>query len=413
MLTKIRQLPHLARGLLVTAALLLVAAGARSNATPTATPPLLTEHYRIYSDLDDATTNDLAGELERCWAEYDRRLGALAPERQTKQGRYDVRLFLSESDYKNDGGENAIANSAGMFDSRRRLLSGFLGDRGRGELRRTLRHEAFHQFAYETLGPGLPLWANEGLAQLFEHAVPTDAGLVMGEVPPVPLLIVQRAAREGRLIDFDAMLGMKQRAWSRVMEDRRDGAELYAQAWAMVHFLAYAADANGTPLYRDRLNAFLTDVAAGTPGDPAWRRHFGQNLDGFRKRFETYVLALEPTQAAKEVDRHDVLAGMLAILSDRGMRFSSAAEFRQYVLANGFRLHREHEGIQRASPADPTPLFNDARGRPLDNSRLRFELDVGGDLPALVTRPGDGYVYRTRFYRHAGKTMFETMLSTR
>ena len=78
-------------------------------------------------------------------------------------------------------------------------------------------------------------------------------------------------------------------------------------------------------------------------------------------------------------------------------------EFRQYVVANGFRLHREHEGIRRSSPADPTPLFDDGLG---------FEHDVG-ELPALVTRPGDGHVYRTRFYRNAGRTMFETTLSAR
>ena len=73
---------------------------------------------------------------------------------------------------------------AGVFMPHRRLLAAFVEGVGRDGVRRTLQHEAFHQFAHETFGPNVPVWLDEGLAQVFEEAVWTGNGFVVGQVPP-------------------------------------------------------------------------------------------------------------------------------------------------------------------------------------------------------------------------------------
>ena len=377
-----------------------------------------TESYRLHSELPPAVTNDLARELELCHDDYSHRLGSFsAPvavgrfraghRDDAGDTRYDVHLFATEGGYGRATGEE-VPNSAGLFSPGRRALFAHAEGQGRGELKATLRHEAFHQFAHDRLGPGLPTWVNEGLAQVFEFGVRVGDALEMGQVPPGPLREVQAAVRGGTLIDFADLLDMDGRRWAHGMGDQRRGALMYAQSWAMTHFLVYAAGEDGRPLYRPRFNAFLRDVAAGTPGRRAFERHFGTNLGGFRERFESYVNGLAVTEPARTADDQDVLALMLILLHHRGVSFDQPGEFHDYVRRHGFVLHRERNGVQWSTHADPGVYFLDNRGRSLGDRGLRFEPDPAGELPALVRRPGDGRVYRTRFARMNGALFHET-----
>ncbi len=371
-------------------------------------PVTQSRHYTIHSDLDHALTQELGRELDLCHADYAERLGRFAP-RAGEATRYDVHLFAHRHGYVNFTG-NAVPNSAGAFHSGKQALCAFLEGQGTAELKQTLRHEAFHQFAYERLGPNLPVWANEGLAQVFEYGVRVGDELRMGEVPAGPLVEVQQAVREGRLIDFERMLSFDEPGWAGAMADRDRGGLLYAQAWAMVHFLVYATDDAGTPLYRELFNTFLTDVAANTPGNEAWQRNFGTNVEGFRRRFESYVLTLSPTPLAATLDAQEVLARMLILLDGQGRRFGNVIDFRDYATGRGIVLHRTRNGVTWPSDGDPGAYFRDGRGRDLGAARLRFVRDrLRGPMPVLERRPGDGVIYRTRFYTLAGETRHETL----
>ena len=360
-------------------------------------------NYRVHSDLPADLTRDLARELERCHADYSRRLGLFARDGAADGGGYDVHLFADRRDYDQFTG-GVLPNSAGAFHSGRRALCAFLEGQGRGELRRTLRHEAFHQFAHERIGPTLPLWVNEGLAQIFEFGVRCGDELLMGQVPPAALREVRAIVEANGLIDFASLLEMDERAWHAAMADPRAGAVLYAQSWAMVHFLAYATGDDGRPLYRERLLAFLSDAADGTPGGEAFRRHFGTNLAGFRGRFETFVETLRPTAAAVALDEQDVLARMLILLARDGTSFGDVDEFREYAVSRGVVLHRTRNNVAWRTAADPSVYFP-------AGGRLRFERDAGAPLPALVRRPGDGRVYTTRFYELGGELRHETLVT--
>ena len=389
----------------------VLSAGAAAPEAQRRVPVTHSLHYAIHSDLDPVLTADLAVELDRCHDDYALRLGRFSQGQAegTGPGRYDVHLFARRADYGLFTG-NAVPNSAGAFHSRRRALCAFLEGQGTAELKQTLRHEAFHQFAWATLGPELPVWANEGLAQVFEYGVRVGEELRMGEVPAGPLVEVQQAVREGRLIDFGQMLAFNEPGWATAMSDRDGGGLLYAQAWAMVHFLVYAADDAGRPIYRELFNSFLSDLAAGEAGSVAWERNFGTNLAGFRGRFEAFVLGLSPTPLAATLDAQEVLARMLILLEAQGRSFGDVLDFRDYAVGRGIVLHRTRNSATWPSDADPGAYFRDARGRDLGAARLRFVRDdARGPLPVLERRPGDGVVYRTRFYTLGGETLHETI----
>ena len=389
-------------------------AGAQAPATGDPTdrhPAYRSEHYCIHSDLDPRLVRELGKELDWLSNAYATRMSVLAVPRPSDEP-YTVRLYSHRDDYIRHN-PNGGSTTAGLYDSRRRLLAAFNGDGGTERLKRTLRHEAFHQWAYESIGPGLPVWANEGIAQLFEYAVRVDDQMMMGEVPEVSLKIVKMAIAEGRLIGFERMIRMTSREWFRLMEDEQASARLYAQAWAMTHFLAYAQDAHGRPLYRDRFNRFLTDIAEGRPAQAAFRRSFGTNVDGFQRRFTQFVLQLEPTPLSRQLDMQNILGAMVIHLAERGDRFDTIEDLRRNIASNGLQLYRDQAGVSRVSDSDPMVYFRDTRGRVMGRDRMMLHADLRGELPQLVVRPGDGHTYRTRFYRQNDLMLTETRVSRR
>src|SRR5690606_491705 len=155
---------------------------------------------------------------------------------------FNVYLLRHRDDYvKLTGGE--FPNTGGLFIASQRALAVYLEGQGREQMRKTLRHEAFHQFAYEKIGPGLPVWMNEGLAQLFEESLRLDGSLRVGLVPPERLRQLRHDIENDRLVDFDTILRLNEDAWARTLADRGRAATQYTQAWAMVHFLIFAQDA--------------------------------------------------------------------------------------------------------------------------------------------------------------------------
>src|SRR5690349_3900844 len=105
---------------------------------------LRSDHYRIYTDLDAALADDLSRRMDAMYDEYSRRLVDFHGGGEEKQ--FDVYLFNRRIDYMKFT-DNRFPNTAGLFISGRDVLAAFLEGQGRDALRRTLQHEAFHQFA--------------------------------------------------------------------------------------------------------------------------------------------------------------------------------------------------------------------------------------------------------------------------
>src|SRR5262245_14273210 len=138
-----------------------------------------TEHYFLNTDVDRELANDLVRRMDAMFEEYARRLVEFAPPQ--SESKLTVYVYSNRADYVKF---TKSANSSGVFIPSRKILAATLEGQGRDGLRRTLQHEAFHQFAFSAIGPEIPLWLNEGLACVFEEGIYNGNQFALGQVPP-------------------------------------------------------------------------------------------------------------------------------------------------------------------------------------------------------------------------------------
>ena len=194
-----------------------------------------TRHYILRTDVDADLATDLSRRLDAMYDEYAQRLAKFAPAKSEKKR--DVYVFANQADYI---GLTGNPHSAGEFNASRQLLAATLVKQDRDWLRRTLQHEAFHQFAFYAVGPKLPLWLNEGLAVVFQEGIFTGNGFKIGQVPPWRARLLQADISGGKIVDFREFLTMGNEKWTQNMSEDSTSLSQYNQAWAMAHFLVFA-----------------------------------------------------------------------------------------------------------------------------------------------------------------------------
>jgi hypothetical protein len=358
------------------------------------TRTLTTRYYRIRSDLDPALTQDLATRLDAMYEEYERRLADF--DYGGPKLTLNVHLFERRADYTRFT-DNRVPNSGGVFSPGKNALATFLESQGRDAMRRTLQHEAFHQFAHTRIAPHMPVWLNEGLAVVFEEGLWTGERFILGQVPPRRLRLLQKDMRDRRLVPFRKMLSLTPSQWEDAMRGGPEtSATYYNQAWAMTHYLIYGTDASGSPL-RPRLIEMLRLLHLGRDGDSAFREAFSDNIKGFQDRFVDYAHALKATPEATLIENHEILADMLIHLATKGRRFDDIAHFRQLVCDNRFQLTYDRDHVRWKSAADPTVYFRDLQGRAYPESVLYFD-HRGAALRDLVVRTDHRFNLRARFH---------------
>src|SRR6185295_18676829 len=144
----------------------------------------------------------LARRMDAMFDDYSRRLADFNPDRRAK---FEVYLFKKRSDYLTFT-KNKVPNTGGVFMPGRDTLAAFLEGQGRDALRRTLQHEAFHQFAFNAISPNVPVWLNEGLAQMFEEGIWTGESFWLGQAPPRRIRQLELDTKNQRIIDFESFL---------------------------------------------------------------------------------------------------------------------------------------------------------------------------------------------------------------
>ena len=367
-----------------------------------------TRHYLVHTDLDTALSADLSQRLDAMYDEYNQRL-ALFRGRGTIP-RLEVYLFRNQRDYVAFT-HGKMQNSGGVFLPAQNLLAAFLGDQGRDQLRRTLQHEAFHQFAYNAIAIELPVWLNEGLAQFFEEGLWNGDGFLLGEVPPRRLRQLRADLKAGRLMDFAALLHTTNEAWTaRLAASRADGVMQYNQSWAMVHFLVMAQGENGQYLFRGRLIEMLRLLHAGRTGDDAFRGAFGGNVAGFHDRFIDYAGSLKATAEATLIENQGVLADLMIDFQRNGRQFDDIGSLRRFVIKGHYTLHYSRGDISWDTDPDMDNYFCDLAGRPFDADELYLSVRTGAPLPDLVCRYGGRLVLRTRFHDAEAGTVDHELL---
>ena len=271
-----------------------------------------TEHYTLHTDVEPALAKDLAVRLDAMYKEYDRRLADFKRGGTDERAKFEVYVFNDRLDYMKLT-ENRLANTGGVFIPHRNLLAAFLQGQGRDSLRRTLQHEAFHQFAFRSISRDLPPWLNEGLAQLFEEGIWTGKAFMLNQVPPRRIRQLQADVEADRTVPFKKMLPMTLDDWNETLTTNAElGGVQYNQSWAMVHFLVYAGTENGGKAkYRDRLMQMLKKTNAGMDAGRAFTESFSDDFNAFEAAFIRYAGTLQPTPPAAMLERQGVLADLL------------------------------------------------------------------------------------------------------
>jgi uncharacterized protein DUF1570 len=364
-------------------------------------------HYRIHTDLDSDLSDDLARRLDAMYEEYSRRLADLGrPDDSTP---LEVYLVHSQEKYLHLVGLT-MGGTAGSFNASRHLLAAFLDGQGRDALRRTLQHEAFHQFAASVIGRNFPVWLNEGLAQVFEEGIWTGDSFILGQVPPRRLRQLHHDIEDGALVDFSKVLQMNGPQWAKGFHDPSISATQYNQTWAMTHFLIYATDDSGSPKYRSRLIDMLRRLRNGEDSDDAFHDAFSANIRGFHDRFLDYFSTLTPTPLATMIENQGILADMLVEAEHRHLSFSSIEQFRALCVKQQWQIHYRRANLQWLSDPDPNIYFNSLDGRPLAAGELYFERDPDRPLPDLVLHCENMPKLRTHFINGSDKIEHETIV---
>jgi hypothetical protein len=367
-----------------------------SGAAPAGLRVLETRHYRIHTDVAPEFAEELAARMDAMHGEYSRRLSDFTlPAGMPK---FEIYIFNRQADYMRFTG-NRFPNTGGVFMPGRNLLAAFLEGQGRDALRRTLQHEAFHQFAHVAIRPDMPIWLNEGLAQLFEEGLWTGAGFQIGQVPPRRVRQLQNDIQGRRLVDFPKLLAMSHQQWGEnLTADADQGAIHYNQVWAMVHFLVFAEDNRGRPRYRQALIDMLKLINQGHGGEQAFNKVFAGNVEGFQARFSEWAMQLKPTAEATVIEHQDVLADFLKAMTGEGMTFNNFEEFKAAVIRGRYRMNYTRGQIRWQTDPNPTRYFADLDGRPFQPADLYFEPNPGGPLPDIICRITPHTVLRTRFH---------------
>lgn len=392
--------------------LLLLVCAPLTPAAPQAGRPLQieTRHYQLWTDVEESLARDLVARMDSMYDEYERRFAGFAPQQQPEKLR--VYIFARRHDYVRFT-EDRLPNTGGIFIPSRKLLAAFLEGQGRDGLRRTLQHEAFHQFAFTVIGPNIPIWLNEGIAQVFEEGIWTGSSFILGQVPPRRVRQLQQDMRDRRLTEFRKLLPTSEQEWAAGMRDRTTASAQYNQAWAMSHFLIYANGGNGDAVYRGRVIQMLKLIREGAKSDDAFTQAFSDNITGFQQRFVEYARELRPTIEATYIENQSVLADLLSAMRIRGQTFDSIDAFREQLQQGGYRMQYSKGPLRWSTAEDVRIYFMDPQGRMMNSSQLFFQYRRGAPLSDIVCRALDGLQLQTRFHENGEGLEYEVLVEPR
>ncbi|MGA2182530.1 MAG: tetratricopeptide repeat protein [Bryobacteraceae bacterium] len=137
-------------------------------------------------------------------------------------------------------------------------------------------HEYVHLIVKHT-GLTLPLWMNEGLAEVFSTLRPIGKKVAFGD--PIPGRVWE--ARGSPLLDLPTLISVGHD--SRYYNERNRASVFYSESWALMHMLYVS------PEYRPKFGGFFSAIAAGEGTEPALRKGFGKSLDEVQKDLFAYI----------------------------------------------------------------------------------------------------------------------------
>ena len=301
-----------------------------------------TPYYELHTDLAEDDVRAVTHRLTLLAEEYHRRTEGLGG---AVRERLPFFLFGTRADYEKAGGRRG---TAGVYTGR--VLAAVADAKQPEAMWYTIQHEGFHQFVHATIGLGLPIWANEGLAEYFAEGIFTGDEFYTGLVSPERLARLKAQLKDGELKSVRAMMQMSNEAWATDLRGKH-----YDQAWSLVHFLAHADNEQyQTPFFN-----FLRDVSRGQEWERAWLKHFGGDVEAFAERWRAYWLGLpaDPTADLFAQTVVSTLTSFLARAASQLQSFDDVDEFFAVARHGELKAHRKDwlppDVLERALAAAP------------------------------------------------------------
>ncbi len=367
------------------------------------------KHYVLHTDLDDkAFTDDLAKRMDLMYDQYCKALKEFAPK--TEAPPFPVYVFKTKAKYTSFLGPASAANTGGMFvGGRHSYLTSYLEGQGRDALRRTLQHEAFHQFAWFNITTGLPTWLNEGMAQVFEEGIWTGKDFILGQIPPRRIRQLRADVDKHDLVTFDKFLFVTNKEWGETLHKSAEkGATYYNEAWAIAYFLSQG----NNPEYRKKLVALLKTLHEDENADTGKAFHdCFPDVKAFQAKFDRWAVGMQSTPEATLLEREETLGDFLIALSNEHKTFADVAGFRNEVVSNGLAMSYTRGAVKYKTDDKPVVYFSDLNGRLYPPASLYFQAARGAPLPDIICRPNGAFVVRVHFYKGSEHTEHEVSIA--
>ncbi|MEM6459808.1 MAG: DUF1570 domain-containing protein [Planctomycetota bacterium] len=367
---------------------LMLSAHAAPGQTPGAADGLTvyaTAYYHLHTNLTRREAVPYGRHLDTIHAAYARRFARFGDR---PAGRMSVYLFRTRDQYLDflEAHDVAAHGSGGVFFVTHDLrgLATWTDGHPRRQTFRTLQHEGFHQFAWHHLGPQLPHWVNEGLAQYFEDAVPTASGLTLGLADAGRVARVRGAITRRETLPLAAIAGSGRAEWLAALRyDPERATLLYAQSWSLVYFLIHGEGGRYRPAFED----YLQHLAEGETSEDAFAAAFGGlPLPALGPRWRAHAFGQTVSEPVAATDELVLLGEALLLLHRRDETPRRFDELRQRIDTLGVTVTRVVDGAATRVPADDD-LFTYRRPGGEASEYLLLEPAAAG-LPPRLAAPG-------------------------
>jgi tetratricopeptide (TPR) repeat protein len=291
-------------------------------------------HLTVFSNAGRRKTTRIATELEQL-----RAVLSLQSRREAVEGVPTV-VYLFEN-------EAAFAPFRYLVDGEPAVVGGFFRpthealviavDATAGYDLGTVFHEFVHSWLSRTVSK-LPLWVEEGLAELYQTFSVARGRAKVGR--PIERHVAW--LRSNPLIPLEELFAVDHRDPLYTGTHRRSG--FYAQSWALVHLLVLGESQRAA-----QLEAFVDDISRGTPQAAAFERAFDGDIAGLEEALRRFVhrdifriVSVETEIEApvgvevRRMSEAEVLnrLGEL-LLGEDGLRPEAAAYFERALAAGG------------------------------------------------------------------------------
>ena len=363
----------------------------RPGTSSTALTTFRSRHYLIHTNLTREQTVPFGRHMDAVFEQYQHRFSGFVQREIEPMPLY---LLRTRDEYIRFMAEHDIdaTHSGGLFFVTHRLqgLATWAQSDNRPRTFRVLQHEGFHQFAWNYIGPNLPIWMNEGLAQYFEDAVLVNGRMSAGRTGRGKIGRVREAIRSGQARPLRQLNALTSPQWNQTLRDKPDeAAVLYAQAWSVVYFLIHGDDG----AYQHRLIQFLQLLNQGNGEDEAFLLAFGrQGITAIQSRWARHALDQRPDDLTAATERLEFLGTGLRLLDEYGDTMpGSIGQLRDRLQAYQFSVQRSDHGFVQEFDAGDEGLFTFIRGsavgRPYD-AEFRMLSPMGRGLPPRIVAPG-------------------------